>query len=461
MRSSEEHMKVLAVEDDAAVSEALVLALEGVCQVQTASSAEDALACLEDSPVDVLLVDIKLPGMDGISLLDEVVKRRPGIKVVMLTGISAVKTVVAAMKKGAYDYLVKPINPDRLLAVLGHIRDELGLRRKVDRLGRRLAEPFDIKRIVGKSPALRRVMDLVRRASANDLNVIVQGETGTGKDLVARAIHHNSHRRHGEFISINCARLAGSLADSELFGHEKGSFTGALATHAGIFERADGGTLFLDELSSLPAEAQAKLLRVVEEHCIQRVGGMATVPTNFRLVSATNRCLRAEVEAGNFREDLYYRLAVMTIDLPPLRERRDDVPLLANHFLSVNGDQTSSPVKVFTPAALEALRRHHWRGNVRELQSMVQFLMTFVSTPTIDVGDLGIPILDVEPTDPTTIRELRAVADRSAVLAALEESGWHKRKAAEKLGVHRNTIRNLMARYGITPPASFSPMSDP
>ncbi len=453
MRSSEEHMKVLAVEDDATVSEALVLALEGECRIETVPSAEDALAYLGDSHADVLLIDIKLPQMDGMSLLDEVMERHPDTKVVMITGISSVETVVTAMRKGAYDYLVKPIDPDRLLAVLGHIQEALNLKKTVDKLGRRLADPFGVESIVGKSPAIRRALDLVRRASANDLNVLVQGETGTGKELVARAIHHNSDRKHEEFIAVNCGRLTGGLVESELFGHEKGAFTGAHAAHPGVFERANGGTLFLDEVSSLPPEAQAKLLRVVEEHRVRRLGGRSAVPTDFRLVSATNRRLKADVEEGRFREDLYYRLAVMAIDLPPLRERREDIPLLVDHFLSTNRLRMSSPVEAFTPAALQAMENHNWRGNVRELESMVQLLMSLVDTPTVDVEDLDLPILDAEPVDPSTIRELRAVADKSAVLAALEETGWHQRRAAEKLGVHRNTVRNLMTRYGLTPPA--------
>ena len=443
-------VRVLVVDDERHMVDALTIVLGEEYQVRSAGDGETALAMAAESPPHVALLDIMLPGISGLEVLKRLREVSPETVAVMVTAVNDVKSAVEAMKAGAYDYIVKPFDGVDILRAVGKAAEKAALRREVASLREEVAGAFGLHEMVGATPAMQDLFRAARKVADQDVNVLVCGESGTGKELVARAIHYGGARRRGPFVAVNCGRLGSELTESELFGHEKGAFTGAMVLHRGTFEQADGGTLFLDEIGTTPPAVQAKLLRILEERRVTRLGGERDVEVDIRVVAATNADLLQAVRNGAFRQDLFYRLNVIRLEVPPLRERRDDVPLLVEHFLRKHRRRIASPVRAFSPEAMEILRDHPWRGNVRELENVVLTLVCMAEKETIDSEDLDSPIL--EPPGPPPGPLGPDAESRDRVLKALEECDWKLAAAGRRLGVHRNTVRNLMARYGIRKP---------
>ncbi|MHC4248264.1 MAG: sigma-54-dependent transcriptional regulator [Planctomycetota bacterium] len=452
-------LRVLVVDDEETFLEPLLTILRSEYDVRGASRVAEALRALGDFAPHVVILDIRLPDGDGLDCLRKMKKAQPDVEAIMVTGFGEVESAVAAMKLGACDYVQKPVEIEKLEEVLRRACQKVRGRADGPRTASEAPSdpaPDDPYRIVGASAAVERVLRVIRQICGTDLTVLVQGESGTGKELVARAIHRGSHRRDGPFVAVNCARSSGELIDSELFGHEKGAFTGAASLRRGVFELAHGGTLLLDEIGTMPLATQDKLLRVVEEQRFTRVGGERPVEVDVRLVFATNRDLETETEKGSFREDLYYRMKVVAISVPPLRSRREDIPVLVEHFLRKHGAAVDSPLRGFTPDAMGELESRAWRGNVRELENTVRMLMSLGGKSVLDVEDLealapsqsGPASLRIHGSAPAPERS-RTGVDRRAVLAALDACDWNQSLASRRLGVHRNTLRNMMKRFGI------------
>src|SRR5918995_1060536 len=378
--------RILVIDDEAAIRDSLrmILEYEGY-EFLGAASGQDGLAMVERENPDLVFLDIKMPGMDGLEVLQRIKAADETVPVVMISGHATVTTAVDATKLGALDFIEKPLASERVLVT---IRNALDRSRLADE-NRSLKRVVEVRhQIVGESPHLKKVMDAIRRAAPTNATVLITGESGVGKELVARAIHRNSLRSRDRFIQVNCAAIPDDLIESELFGHEKGSFTGATEKQIGKFEQADKGTIFLDEVGDMSLKTQAKVLRVLQEGEVERLGSAKTVNVDVRVIAATNKHLEAEIEKGNFREDLYFRLAVIPIYVPPLRERSEDIPLLIRHFLNQLGRENNRRPKQMTPAALDALKRYRWRGNIRELRNTVERLIIMTEGDTIDVGDL-------------------------------------------------------------------------
>jgi len=420
-------------------------------EVEGFGAPESALAALAARRFDLLLTDLKLPGLDGLGVLERLRKVDADIPVVVMTAHATVATAVAALKLGAFDYVEKPFDNDALLAVVARALDHSRLARENRYLRAELASRHGSAAIVAESAAMLRVLDLVRRAAQTDATVLVTGESGTGKELIARAVHVQSGRVGGPFVAVNCKALAPGVLESELFGHERGAFTGADRPRAGLFERAERGTLLLDEIGETSPDFQAKLLRVLQEKRITRVGGSEERALDFRVVAATNRDLRREVEAGTFREDLYFRLAVIPIQLPPLRERPEDVLALARHFFVRAVADRRPPLEGWSPEVEAFLRRHAWPGNARELENTIERGVALARGGRIELADLLLeaePAAGAEAGEPPLADWLdqRAAERIREVLAA---SGRSRAEAARRLGVDRTTLWRWMQRLGI------------
>jgi DNA-binding NtrC family response regulator len=447
--------RIAVLDDEARLVAILEMVLRrGGYEVEGFTSPEAALAALDARRFDLLLTDLKMPGLDGLGVVERVRASDADIPVVVMTAHATIATAVAALRLGAFDYVEKPFDNDALLAVVARALDHSRLARENRYLRAELASRHGSAAIVAESPALLRVLDLVRRAARSDATVLVTGESGTGKELIARAVHVQSDRVGGPFVAVNCKALAAGVLESELFGHERGAFTGAERARAGLFERAAGGTLFLDEIGETAPEFQAKLLRVLQDKRVTRVGGGEERALDFRVVAATNRDLKAEVEAGRFREDLYFRLAVIPIHLPPLRERREDVLALARHFFVRAAAERRPPLEGWTPEVEAALHRHDWPGNARELENAIERGVALARGPRIELADL---LLDAEPPaagaaaagDDAPLAawlDARAAERIREVLAA---SGGSRAEAARRLGVDRTTLWRWMQRLGI------------
>ena len=384
---------VLVVDDDAGVRESFRLTLEDHYDVVDVPDGLRALDAVRASQVDLVLLDIRLPEMDGIEVLERIKAIDEGIEVVLVIAVRTVRTAVAAMKLGAFDYLTKPFEEDELLAVIARALEKRALEREVTFLRGELARARDFDEIVGHHPAMQKVYRLVAQVARTTTTVLITGESGTGKELVARAIHRQGPRRDKPFVAVNPAAVAESLIESELFGHERGAFTGANQRKLGRFELAQGGTLFLDEIATLKGELQVKLLRVLQEREIERVGGTHPIKIDVRVVAATNADLKDAVARGAFREDLYYRLNVVSIDVPPLAQRADDIPLLVEHFVHRYSRECNKPVDELSPEVLTALREYEWPGNVRELQNVIERAVVLAEGPVIQLSDLPLDVL--------------------------------------------------------------------
>src|SRR5215467_10177372 len=381
--------RVLIVDDEKGMRLALkaLLGREGY-EVETAGGGEEAIRCIDHGSFHVVITDLSMNGVSGMQVLEHARRLDPDLAVIMITAYGSEKIAVQAMKLGAVDYLPKPFDNDEVRLVVRRVIETVLLKRDHRRLLEQVQGDFAFEQIVGRSPAMRRVFDTIAKVADADVTVLIRGESGTGKELVANALHYRSPRRTKPLIKMNCAALSRELVESELFGHERGAFTGAIARREGKFEAADGGTLFLDEVGDMPLETQAKLLRCLQEREFERVGGNQTLKVDVRVLAATNQDLEAAVRVGKFREDLYYRLRVVELIIPPLAERREDIALLIDHFLREAAARFNRPPKPLTSAALRACVEHEWNGNVRELRSAVEQALLLSSGPEIEVGDL-------------------------------------------------------------------------
>jgi DNA-binding NtrC family response regulator len=449
---------VLVVDDDPGVRESFRLILEDHYDVTDVPDGPTALDVVRTSAVDLVLLDIRLPGMDGIEVLERIKALDEGIEVILVTAVKTVRTAVAAMKLGAFDYLTKPFEEDELLSLSRRALERRALEREVAFLRSELARAHDSDEIVGRHPTIEKLHGLIAQVARTPTTVLITGESGTGKELVARAIHHQGPRREGPFIAVNPAAIAETLIESDLFGHERGAFTGAHQRKLGKFELAQGGTLFLDEIGTLRLELQAKLLRVLQEREIERVGGTLPVKIDVRFIAATNTNLKEAVVSGAFREDLYYRLNVVPVVVPPLRERIQDVPLLVEHFIRRDNRRFHKRVEGLSPEALAALNAYRWPGNVRELENVIERCVVLAEGPIIQLNDLP---LDVSlPQQATKVRAAEALPlneatdqfEQQIVLRVLERVGWNLTEAGRILEIHRNSLRVKLARWGIRAP---------
>jgi DNA-binding NtrC family response regulator len=433
--------RVLVVDNDAAMVETLRGHLEGegfeVVAATSGRAARDALAARE---IDVLLTDLVMDEIDGLALLRQAQASPSRPRVLLMTAFGTLETAIEAIRQGAFDYLTKPFRLGQVTLAVRRAVDDRRLRAENRRLRDQVQHLYDAERLVGTSRAMRGVIDQVRTVAATDASVLLAGESGTGKELVARAIHWNSARRDGPFLAVNCAAIPEALLESELFGHVKGAFTGADRARRGLFAEANGGTLFLDEIADMPLGLQAKLLRALQEKTVRPVGGNEEVQLDLRVVSASNRDLAAEVREGRFREDLYYRLAVIPIRLPSLRERPEDIPLLARHFLDRVAAGLSRSFEGFSDEALAQLVAHRWPGNVRELENVVERAATLARSPVIGPADLGLDFAAPGPLE-TRARPTLAELERRYIEQVLAEAGGDKVRAARVLGISVRTLQ--------------------
>jgi two-component system response regulator HydG len=414
-----------------------------------------AVARVRETPYDVILMDVRMAQMSGLEALRRIKDYNPAIPVLIMTAYSSVASAVEALKAGAYDYLTKPLDFEVLKLGIERARDHSGLKSENQALKAELRAAFDLQNIIGKSRAMVALIDMIAMVAPSEATVLIAGESGTGKELIARCLHANSPRRDKPFVVVNCAAITETLLESELFGHEKGAFTGAERRREGRFMQAHGGTIFLDEVGEMPAAMQAKLLRVIQEREIQRVGGTEVLEVDVRILAATHRDLAAEVAAGRFREDLFYRLNVVALKVPPLRERRDDIPLLAGHFLTRYAERNRKTVRGFTPRCLDLLLRHDWPGNVRELENAVERAVILMAGDYVSEKDLPLSIAGAgealptpgEPAAPSGPRTLEDI-EREAILATLQLAEGNKSKAAEMLGITRKTLYKKLKAYG-------------
>ena len=443
---------ILIVDDDKNTREGLKRALGTTHTVLLADSAERALAMLDESAIDIVLSDLRMSGMDGMTLLQRGVARSSPPIFIMLTAYGNVETAVEAMKLGAYDFLMKPVNLDHLEMLIQRALRSRDVETENRSLREQLDNRFGLENIIGRSSAMNEVFDVVRQVAPTQATILLQGESGTGKELVAHAIHRLSPRSKGAFVAVHCASLSPTLLESELFGHEKGAFTGATDRRRGRFELADGGTLFLDEISEIDPAIQVKLLRVLEERAFERVGGHETLQVDIRLIAATNADLRQRVEEGKFRNDLYFRLDVVAITLPPLRERHDDIPLLCTHFMKEFGEKNGKAIEDITPEALAALAAYRWPGNVRELRNAIERMVVLSRGPRLTVRDLPVAVRETAGAEAARrmprsegsrvgLPESMHDAENLMILSALRRHEANVTRAAEQLGISRRTLQ--------------------
>jgi len=445
--------RILVVDDEAEIrrSVRMILEYEGF-EVLEASSGPDGLAIAERESPDLVFLDIKMPGMDGLDALQRIKASNEALPVVIISGHGTVSTAVEATKAGAFDFIEKPLTTERVLVT---IRNALDRTRLADE-NKSLKRAVEVRhQMVGESPGLRQVWDAIKRASPTNATVLLLGESGVGKELVARSIHRNSLRSRDRFIQVNCAAIPEELIESELFGHEKGSFTGATEKQIGKFEQADRGTIFLDEVGDMSPKTQAKVLRVLQEGEVERLGSARTIKVDVRVIAATNKDLELEIEKGTFREDLYFRLSVIPIRVPPLRDRREDIPALVKHFADLFSRDNNRRPQRFTPAALEYLQRARWKGNIRELKNTVERLIIMTPSEVVDVDDLrDIVRLEAKPAgtdnEKGTLREFKETSERAFLVGKLRENGWNISKTAEVIGTPRSNLYKKLEQYQIS-----------
>jgi two-component system nitrogen regulation response regulator NtrX len=468
--------RILVIDDEAAIRDSLRMILEYEDYRFTgAASGHEGLAAAQRERPDVVLLDIKMPGMDGLDVLRSLRASDEGLPVVMISGHGTTATAVEAIKAGAADFLEKPLSSERVIVTLRNVLTQQSLRSENRELKLAMESKYEI---VGQSPALREVLEAVRRAAPTNATVLLLGESGVGKELVARTIHRNSPRAGQRFVQVNCAAIPEELIESELFGHEKGSFTGATEKQVGKFEQADRGTIFLDEVGDMSAKTQAKVLRVLQEQEVERLGSARTVKVDVRVVAATNKSLEAAIEGGEFREDLFFRLNVIPITVPPLRQRPEDIPALVQHFAKRGSDEHNIKPKRFDASALEALQRHRWRGNIRELRNAVERLLIMTPGDVIRVADLPadlradgassatrpspVPPVSSSMPDPpatteapvpatsaATLREFKDVAERAFLVQRLRDNDWNISKTAEVIDTPRSNLYKKLEQYNI------------
>ena len=457
--------RILVVDDEKIVCESCkrILEEEGY-EVETALSGREAFERMKENPFDIVITDLKMPGIDGMEVLRTFRKDYPDSIIIMITGFSTVETAVEAMKLGAFDYIPKPFTPDEVAIVVRKAIEKKNLVLENIYLRQELQEKYGFHNIVGKSKKMQEIYRIIAKVAVTDSTVLIYGQSGTGKELIARAIHFNSPRREKQFVPVDCAVLSENLLESELFGHVRGSFTGAVTTKPGLFEVADGGTVFLDEVGNISLSIQAKLLRVLQEREFTPVGGTKVKKVDIRLIAATNKDLEKMIKEEAFREDLYYRLNIVPIYLPTLKERQEDIPLLAVHFLKKYAEEMGKTVKGFTPEAMEKMMRYPWPGNIRELENVVERTVVMIDDEMVRVEHLILPGQQEKEISenqiPATSEELKEIKkhmrekavediEKAFVLSALERHQWNVTRAAEEVGMLRPNFQALMRKYNL------------
>ena len=448
--NSNKKVRILIVDDEFSVRNSLSAWFEDEgYTVDAASSGKEALAKLAESQWDIFFLDLKMPGMSGLELQKKIKEIQPDSTIIMITAYASVESAVEAMQTGAYDYLSKPFDPDYLALMVRNIIERKKLKEETASLKKTIDVVYSSKEIIGESSGIKKMMEDVRSVADVDSTVLIRGESGTGKELVARAIHANSKRRYAPIVTINCGALPESILESELFGHEKGAFTGAQYARKGKFEMADGGTIFLDEIGNISPKIQMELLRVLEDKKFFRLGGSKEIKADFRTVAATNKDLEAAMELGEFRSDLFYRLNVFVIEIPPLRERRSDIPMLAQHFFNVFTSQMNKPVSKISPEAMKKLVDYDWPGNVRELENAIERAVVICRENEIQPADL--PFSRAQAEEVSTDDSLEALQMKH-IKKILKETGWNISKAAIVLQIDRVTLYNKINKYSLKKP---------
>jgi len=458
--------RILVIDDEAAIRDSLRMTLEYEgYEFVGAATGQEGLALAEREGPDLVLLDVKMPGMDGLEVLDRLRNMNESLPIVVISGHGTISTAVEATKKGAFDFIEKPFASERVLVSLRNALDQRQLRDE----NRSLKKAVEVRhQMIGDSQSLRQVMAAIGRAAPTNATVLIMGESGVGKELVARTIHRNSLRSRERFVQVNCAAIPEELIESELFGHEKGSFTGATEKQVVKFEQADRGTIFLDEVGDMSAKTQAKVLRVLQEGEVERLGSARTIKVDVRVIAATNKNLEEEIEKGHFREDLYFRLAVIPIYVPPLRERPDDIPLLVRHYMDYFSRENNVRPKRVTQSAMEALQRYRWKGNIRELRNTVERMIIMTGGDTIDLPDLPDSVRSPSSSSASgglaapkpgggagqaeagTLREFKENAERAFLVGKLRENGWNISKTAEVIGTPRSNLYKKLEQYQIS-----------
>ncbi|HPD57003.1 MAG TPA: sigma-54 dependent transcriptional regulator [Smithellaceae bacterium] len=446
-------LTVLVVDDDAAHRTMLKKLLGGWgYKVSDADDGSVAIEMVKQKSLDLILMDIRMLNVSGIEALEQIKNINQDIPVIIMTAYASVETAVSALKKGAYDYLSKPLNFDELKITIERATEHNRLKKENEYLKSRLGERFDRQNLIGQSAAIVKLLDTIAQVAPTEATVLITGESGTGKEMIANAVHFNSARREAPFVKINCAALTETLLESELFGHEKGAFTGAERRREGKFVQAHGGSLFLDEVSEMSKAMQVKLLRVLQEREVTRVGGAEVVKVDVRVIAASNKDLKEEIQKGNFREDLFYRLNVVSLRVPPLRERKEDIPMLAQHFLALFADRNNKKIKGFTPRALEKILAYPWPGNIRELMNAVERAVVLSRAEILDAEEIALIMEEkasafaADAEKQTQNMSLEDV-EKKSILDALVACGGNKSEAARRLGITRKTLRAKLQKY--------------
>lgn len=454
---------VLVVEDDASLRNSLVESLgQASYVVEARSSAAEALHTLKSASFDIILCDLKLPDMDGMQLIPLAREAAPNAVIVLMTAFGSSETAIRALRAGAYDYLAKPFSMDELLLTLRKIEEREQLLHENEELRSAITQKYNFSNIVAESAVMKDIFETVKRLANFSTTVLITGESGTGKELLAKAVHHNSPRRGRPFVAINCGAIPESLMESELFGHKKGAFTDATRDKKGLFEEATGGTIFLDEIGELPAHLQVKLLRALQEQQIRRVGDEQVLDIDVRVIAATLRNLDDDVQSGRFREDLYYRLNVVSINIPPLRERREDIPVLVEHFLKKHNKRLGLSIKQVSPEAMRAFMDHYWKGNVRELENCIERALVLTESEVVDLESLpegmrqarqeseNTPALPHIGDDNLSIKQRTRALEVALILKALKKTGGNRTRAAKVLEISHRALLYKLKEYGLT-----------
>jgi two-component system NtrC family response regulator/two-component system response regulator HydG len=452
-------INILYVDDDPSYRSGFprILSKQGDLSVRLAENGRDALKTLDSTEIDIVVTDVMMPGMDGMDLLKAIKIRHPRIFVVVITGFGTIHQAVEAMKHGASDYLLKPFDADAVRATMGRLIEHVNVLRMSCRIIKDKRKTYRFENIIGQDRVMLQVFEDIARVADTDASVLITGESGTGKERVAEAIHYRSLRKEGPFVKVNCAALTETLINSELFGYEKGAFTGADRMKKGHFETADQGTIFLDEIGDVPLKTQVSLLRVLDLRCFQRVGGTRTVSVDTRLICATNQDLAAAIIEKRFREDLFFRINVITISLPPLRERRSDIPILAEYFCRSSSARLGKTVSSLSPSALNILLSYSWPGNVRELSNIMERAVIFAKSDMVEPSDLPEHIKSTIPENSFRLQldnPCLAEAEKKLIVKVLENRNFNLKKAADDLGIARGTLYGKMERYGLKKPES-------
>jgi DNA-binding NtrC family response regulator len=454
-------MNILVVDDEEVLQDVLTFLIRkhGHNPI-SALSGEEALAILEREEVDLVLLDLMLPGIQGMDVLREIRRRDPDQVVVVITAFSSIESAIEAMRVGAFHYIPKPFKNEEVLLTIEKGLEQRRLTSENRSLKEQLRQRFAFDNIIGKSKPMQQVYDLIRLAAPAKSNIMILGESGTGKELVAKAIHHHSRRADRAFITVNSGSMPADLLESNLFGHVRGAFTGAIASKKGLFELADGGSIFFDEIGNIPLDTQSKLLRVIQEREFMRLGGIDTVKVDVRIIAATNADLEGAVHQGSFREDLFYRLNVITVNLPPLRRRTEDIPLLAQHFLAQYARENEKSIRGISPRAMETLLDYHWPGNVRELENAIERAVVLSTGEVLDVDLLpssvrhsessGMPLPPTLPSNGISFKDAVSQYERQIIIRALQAAGGVQKRAAELLQVKPTTLHEMMKRLSIS-----------